>query len=166
MGKQHIEVVHRQSSGIFNNQVCTPYRESEKLMKSLTKLGIIALAISGSAYHSGADAQLLHGYVRDSSGTVVKSGHGLCWRVGYWTPAHAIAECDPDLVPKPAAAPAPAAARAATPAPAVVPPAAPKPAAVTAPPAPARVVAAPRPCDAALALESDQSFAFAKAERL
>src|SRR5215831_11337545 len=26
----------------------------------------------------------------------------LCWRTGYWTPAMAIIECDPDLVPKPA----------------------------------------------------------------
>jgi OOP family OmpA-OmpF porin len=25
----------------------------------------------------------------------------LCWRTGYWTPAMAIIECDPDLVPKP-----------------------------------------------------------------
>ncbi|HET7098536.1 MAG TPA: OmpA family protein [Casimicrobiaceae bacterium] len=25
----------------------------------------------------------------------------LCWRAGYWTPAMAIVECDPDLVPKP-----------------------------------------------------------------
>jgi OOP family OmpA-OmpF porin len=24
----------------------------------------------------------------------------LCWRTGYWTPAMAIVECDPDLVPK------------------------------------------------------------------
>ncbi|HVN36132.1 MAG TPA: OmpA family protein [Casimicrobiaceae bacterium] len=35
----------------------------------------------------------------------------LCWRAGYWTPAMAIVECDPDLVPKPAPpAPPPAAA--------------------------------------------------------
>jgi len=35
----------------------------------------------------------------------------LCWRTGYWTPAMAIVECDPDLVPKPPPpAPPPAAA--------------------------------------------------------
>ena len=35
----------------------------------------------------------------------------LCWRAGYWTPAMAIIECDPDLIPKPAPpAPPPAAA--------------------------------------------------------
>jgi OOP family OmpA-OmpF porin len=32
----------------------------------------------------------------------------LCWRAGYWTPAMAIIECDPDLVPKPAPPPPPA----------------------------------------------------------
>src|SRR6478609_6443411 len=26
----------------------------------------------------------------------------LCWRQGYWTPAMAIPQCEPDLVPKPA----------------------------------------------------------------
>ena len=29
---------------------------------------------------------------------VWRSGTGLCWRAGYWTPAMAIKECDPDLV--------------------------------------------------------------------
>jgi OOP family OmpA-OmpF porin len=32
----------------------------------------------------------------------------LCWRTGYWTPAMAIVECDPDLVKKPAPPPPPA----------------------------------------------------------
>jgi OOP family OmpA-OmpF porin len=31
----------------------------------------------------------------------------LCWRTGYWTPAMAIIECDPDLVPKPPPPPPP-----------------------------------------------------------
>jgi OOP family OmpA-OmpF porin len=55
----------------------------------------------------------------------------LCWRAGYWTPAMAIKECDPDLVPKPAPAPTPPA-----PPPAVTPPPPPPPAAPP-PPAPA-----------------------------
>ncbi|MEN9759139.1 MAG: hypothetical protein RL676_288 [Pseudomonadota bacterium] len=60
-----------------------------------------------------------NGYVQSSGGTV-RSGFGLCWRTGYWTPSMATAECDPDLVPKttPVAAPAPVA-------PAVKPPPAP-----------------------------------------
>lgn len=44
------------------------------------------------------------GYVTDQRGLVVKSGTGLCWRTGYWTPAMATVECDPDLVPKQALA--------------------------------------------------------------
>lgn len=78
------------------------------------------------------------GYVLSGSGTpdnnVVRSGvynstaglsGNLCYRTGYWTPSMAIAACDPDLVPKPAApmpgaapAPAPAPAPARAPAPA------------------------------------------------
>ena len=61
------------------------------------------------------------------SGVVVKNPFGLCWHTGYWTPAMATLECDPDLVPKkaaPAPAPAPAAAPAA---PAPAPKPAPKP---------------------------------------
>ena len=60
-------------------------------------------------------------YVQDQRGVVVKNSTGLCWRTGYWTPAQAIAECDPDLV-KTAAAPAPSqAAPTPVPAPAVKP---------------------------------------------
>jgi OOP family OmpA-OmpF porin len=45
---------------------------------------------------------------RTTRGEVVRSGYGLCWRTGSWTPALAIAECDPDLMPAPkAAAPVP-----------------------------------------------------------
>ena len=40
-----------------------------------------------------------NGYVQSLGGTV-KSGFGLCWRTGYWTPQMATEECDPDLVPK------------------------------------------------------------------
>ncbi len=42
-----------------------------------------------------------------SNSTAGLSGN-LCWRHGYWTPAQAILQCDPDLVPKPPAPPAPA----------------------------------------------------------
>jgi len=40
------------------------------------------------------------GYLIDSRGNLVKTAYGLCVRTGYWTPAMAIAECDPDLVLK------------------------------------------------------------------
>jgi len=85
------------------------------------------------------------GYLFDTRGVVVRSGHGLCWQTTRWTPAKAIAECDPDLVKKPdapkpmAAAPAPA-------------------------PAPAPVAPPPKKCDFAESLASDATFAFGKAD--
>ncbi|RLJ64777.1 outer membrane protein OmpA [Sulfurisoma sediminicola] len=92
-------------------------------MKNTTKLSLLAvtlLGIGASAYAQtpGVDMKGTVGYVIDQRGYVAKSGYGLCWRTGYWTPAMAIAECDPDLVKKEAPpAPAPA-APAATPKPA------------------------------------------------
>ncbi len=47
------------------------------------------------------------GYVQDARGNVVRDPFGLCWRTGYFTPALAQIECDPDLVPKPVVAPTP-----------------------------------------------------------
>ncbi|MDP3482316.1 MAG: OmpA family protein [Sulfuricella sp.] len=40
------------------------------------------------------------GYLIDTRGSVVKNNFNQCWRTGYWTPAMATAECDPDLVKK------------------------------------------------------------------
>ena len=79
-------------------------------------------------------------YLVDTRGNVAKSGTGLCWRTGYWTPAAAIAECDPDLVKKEAAP-------------------APKPAAPPAPPA----AAAPKPAAEKVTLAADTLFDFDKA---
>lgn len=95
------------------------------MSKKLLSFVFSAFAISAvviTLQPSSAQAQSTPGYWQSSGGDV-KSGFGLCWRAGYWTPQMATAACDPDLVPKKAAAPAP------TPAPA---PAAPPP-----PPAPA-----------------------------
>jgi len=60
-------------------------------------------------------------YVIDQRNVVVKSGTGLCWRTGYWTPAAAAkdpagCECDKDLLPKEVCEPKMAAAPAAAPA--------------------------------------------------
>ena len=95
---------------------------------SLLAITTVALC----ALSAGVFAQTPNGYVRDASGNVVRAlGYGTCVRTGYWTPALAIAECDPDLVPKPAAAPAKPEAKPAAPAPAPAKPeakpAAPKP---------------------------------------
>jgi len=49
------------------------------------------------------------GYANGPGGAIWKNNFGQCWRTGFWTPAMAIAECDPDLTPKsaPSAVPPP-----------------------------------------------------------
>ena len=86
---------------------------------SLLIASLLGCSAAAFAVTPGVDLKGNTGYVLDSRGDVVKDPFGLCWRTGYWTPALAIAECDPDLVKKEAAAAeaAPAAA-AATPKPA------------------------------------------------
>lgn len=55
-------------------------------------------------------AQAKDGHWVSADQQVWKNGSGQCWKSGYWTPAMAIEECDPDLIRKPARpAPAPAA---------------------------------------------------------
>ncbi|UJP04730.1 MAG: OmpA family protein [Nitrosomonas sp.] len=57
-------------------------------------------------------AKKAEAYGVDDRGVIVRNTTELCWRTGYWTPAMAIPECDPDLAkkeePKVAIAPAPA----------------------------------------------------------
>lgn len=83
--------------------------------KILLAAALIGVGITAQAQTPGIDLNGTVGYVIDQRGYVAKSGTGLCWRTGYWTPAMAIEECDPDLVKKAeapkAAAPAPAAAK-------------------------------------------------------
>jgi len=94
-----------------------------------------ALAFSASAF-----AQSNEGYWTSPVGAGIwKNPFGQCWRAGYWTPAMANAECDPDLVPRAAPAAAPAPVPVAKPAPK---------------PAPAHVV---------VVLKADETFAFNKA---
>ena len=57
---------------------------------------------------SAATGENKDGYLTDTQGGVVRAiGAGVCVRTSQWTPALAILECDPDLVPKPAPKPAP-----------------------------------------------------------
>lgn len=94
--------------------------------KTLILVSIIAALLPGMAiaHESG-----IQGYLLDSSGSVVKNSYGQCWRTGFWTPAMAIAECDPDLVKK-----------AEVPVPKIVEAPVPKPVVVTPQPVPQRVV--------------------------
>ncbi|MFN7085814.1 MAG: OmpA family protein [Burkholderiales bacterium] len=71
-----------------------------------TTTGVIAaLALSATAFAQDAKNQ---GYLVDTQGQnaiVRAAGAGVCVRTSDWTPARAVAECDPDLVKKPVAAP-------------------------------------------------------------
>jgi OmpA-OmpF porin, OOP family len=113
------------------------------MIKLVTKNVLLAAMLAGigaaaQAQTPGVDLKGTVGYVIDQRGYVAKSGTGLCWRTGYWTPAMAIAECDPDLAPKAAAPAAPAAA-------------------------PAAAAAAPKPAAKKVTLAADALFDFDKA---
>ncbi len=140
-------------------------------LSAATLVGLPASAVFAQANPANS------GYVISASGTpeanIVRSGKygtnnascNLCWRTGFWTPAMAIAECDPDLVKKaepPAPAPAPVApAPTAAPAQAAPAPAAPAPAPAAPAPAP---VAPPAPAVQKITLASKALFAFDKAD--
>ena len=69
-------------------------------------LGLSAFAVQAQSTPNAT------GYLESQRSDVVRSGTNLCWRTQFWTPAMAIAECDPDMVkkpepPKPVAAPKP-----------------------------------------------------------
>ena len=103
---------------------------------------LLAAALGLTVTLVGAQVPNNDGHLYDTRGAVANSGFGLCWKTTRWTPAMAVAECDPDLVKNPeppkAAAPAPAAAAPAKP-------------------------AAPKTCNFTYSLQSDATFAFGKA---
>ncbi len=103
---------------------------------------ILTLGLVSGAATAQSNNPTKEGYLVDTRGNVAKSGFGLCWHTGYWTPALAIEECDPDLVKK-AMAPAPA----------------PQQLAAVAPPPPP----APKPAAAKVKLNADTLFDFDKA---
>lgn len=84
-------------------------------MNKFAKLVFAASAVVAFSAQAQTDikASTPHSaYAQASNGTIVRSGTGLCWRTGYWTPADAVPGCDGALVAAaaPAAAPAPGAA--------------------------------------------------------
>ncbi len=97
-------------------------------MKKIAKQSLmvaIAAAMGFGAAVAQAQTAADRVYVIDQRGEVARSGTGLCWRTGFWTPAAAAKDpagcaCDKDLLPKevcePKATPAPAAPAAAKPA--------------------------------------------------
>jgi OOP family OmpA-OmpF porin len=113
----------------------------------LVLAGALVLGIGANT----AFAQVAQGYL-ESSGMVVKNATGLCWHTGYWTPAMATEECDPDLIPKKPAPPPPPPPR---PAPVVTPP--PPPAPTPPPPPPP-----PKPVSEKVTMAADAHFDFDK----
>ena len=130
-----------------------------KIASATLVLSMVLAPVSSSVLAQGT----VNGYVTDSRGAVIKSGSALCVRTGYWTPAMAIAECDPDLVPRAAAAPASRAAAPAAPAAAARPTPSAAPAAAPAPASKPAVAAAPKRCDGTVTLSSDELFSFGTA---
>ena len=91
-----------------------------KFAKKSVLLGLMAgLSLGASVAQAHNDTV----YVIDQRDVVARSGFGLCWRTGFWTPAAAAAsahgcECDKDLIPKEVCEPKAAATPAAPAAPA------------------------------------------------
>lgn len=77
-------------------------------MKKIAKQSLmVAIAAAMGLGAAVAQAQTAGDrvYVIDQRGEVAKSGTGLCWRTGFWTPAAAAKDpagcaCDKDLLPK------------------------------------------------------------------
>jgi OOP family OmpA-OmpF porin len=116
---------------------------------SLRNLTVLLAALAVVSVASAAETAK-KGYLVDSGNTVVRSGFGLCWQTGTWSPADAIEECDGDIAKPAADAPT------AEPAPAPAPAPAPEPA-----PAPAAAEAAPAPAPAPVAAPTSEKVSFA-----
>ena len=85
------------------------------MIKNIAKKSLVLALLAGIGFSAVAQERV---YAIDQRDVVVKSGFGLCWRDGYWTPAAAAAdkagcECDKDLLPAETCAPKVAAAPAA-----------------------------------------------------
>jgi len=126
--------------------------EGKKMNKTVIQFGLVlAGAFMLGVGANSAVADVGQGYW-GSSGMNVKNGSGLCWHSGYWAPAMATEECDPDLVPKKPAPPPPP-----PPAPVVAPPPPPPAPAPPPPPPPA-----PKPVVEKITMAADAHFDFDK----
>ena len=72
------------------------------MIKNIAKKSLVLALLAGIGFSAVAQERV---YLIDQRDVVAKSGFGLCWRDGYWTPAAAAqdkagCECDKDLLPK------------------------------------------------------------------
>jgi OOP family OmpA-OmpF porin len=77
------------------------------MIKNTIKKSLVLALLAGIGFSAVAQERV---YAIDQRDVVAKSGFGLCWRTGYWTPAAAAAdkagcECDKDLLPAATCAP-------------------------------------------------------------
>jgi OOP family OmpA-OmpF porin len=76
--------------------------------KSWVPLLIAAGVMSVTSLNVAAQESTKNGYwTQGIGGPVWRNAYGECWRAAYWTPAMAIAECDPVMAPRPAVIPPP-----------------------------------------------------------
>jgi OmpA-OmpF porin, OOP family len=118
---------------------------------NFTKTSLVLALVAGLGFGATVAQAKDSVYLIDGRDVLAKSGTGLCWRDGYWTPAAAAAdkggcECDKDLLPKETCEPKMMAAAAA-------------PAAA----APAAAVAGPKPAAEKITVAADALFDFNKA---
>jgi OOP family OmpA-OmpF porin len=129
------------------------------LKQILTPFAVItAISACSNAPTPSTSTYRAQGYLQDTAGNnaVIKSlGYQACVRTSDWTPARATVECDPDLAPPVAQAPAPRPV--APPAPVAPPPAPPKVVVQAPPPAP---ILAATPTPQRFTLSADALFAF------
>ncbi len=81
----------------------------KKISTQNTLIGMILIPamFSGSVlaqYDQDPNVKKAEAYGVDDRGVVTRNSTGLCWHTGYWTPAMAIPECEPDLAKKVVAA--------------------------------------------------------------
>jgi len=77
------------------------------------------VAMSVTSLNVAAQESTKNGYwTQGIGGPVWRNAYGECWRAAYWTPAMAIAECDPVMAPRVAPPPPPPVKPAPKPAPA------------------------------------------------
>lgn len=139
-----------QSRGTPEKTASADKAQGAIVMSCFAKNIVAALAVSVVLLPAVGHAQSKNqGYLLDMNSNIVTSTNtGLCWRTSDWTPARAVAQCDPDLVKKPAAEPA--RKEATPPAPAVVTP-------------PKKVEAAPvKPAPKKITFAADALFDFDK----
>jgi len=71
------------------------------ILPGLLASGAVMADSHGEERQGLSAADKAEAYAVDDRGVVARNSTGLCWRAGYWTPAKAIYECDPDLVKQP-----------------------------------------------------------------